>query len=96
MMEIDTDDKLSVSCSRELFQCFECSTLLVWREKNIYLKYEPGYHCKIDVEIEQTCPTCGSKLFWKVKNEPVCPNCKETIMELKAYGEFENNEIDNE
>lgn len=84
MIEADVDENICFSCGTELFQCRECWSLLVHREKHIGLSDDNDNQYELDIDIKQSCPECGSDKFEKIDIlNTICPKCKSNIIELE-------------
>lgn len=87
MLDADTEGALHFSCGTDMFQCRECGALLVHRKKHIYLHGLSQAQYKLDIDIDQCCPECGSRKFERLGyRRPLCPNCKEESLELISIG----------
>ena len=90
VVEADTGNELSFSCGEQLFQCNECKTIKILREKRIISYWNINNQFDLDIEIKQRCPECGCKDFKKIKDfVPLCPECKKETLELISLGKWD-------
>lgn len=90
VVESNTEKELFFSCETQLFQCNECKTIKVWREKRIGKYWNINKKYDLNIEIKQKCPECGSEDFNKIKNfAPLCPECKKVALELISVGNWD-------
>lgn len=90
IIESDTNNELYYSCGTNLFQCNNCKSLLIWREKEIINNNKTNKKYSLKIEIKQKCPECNSDNFSKVENlSPFCPKCKKEQLELVSLGRWD-------
>lgn len=91
MVDADNKGELRFSCDTDIFQCRRCMALVVHRKKNIRLWRDSDKQYKLEVNINQNCPECGSQWFeiLDTRYNPRCPKCKDAFLELVSFGNYD-------